>query len=408
LVIFAIFIALAFLSNLVLKQDEESGLLIGSTYSTKPKGCKAFYLLLKEMGFNAKRWQFPLRTLKEDPKKGQVMLVIDTRRLSGGYGYSSGSKSKLPDFPHLFDWVRRGNTLLLIGNSSYLHSKRLKTMIFNTGVGEFLEERRYDEIDEADRGKKTFKPSLPTFYCRGVDKIKLSEYLRFNCERDDKLEHFQDDKGQVVISLAEGEGKVILISDSYIINNEGVGKADNVYLLSNMIANESVSGTVYFDEFDHGFSSQRGLFDYFKGTPLVWICLQFFLVSSVYFYSKGKYFGAPRPLPKGRRRSVLEYVDAMAAIFQKAQAYQPGLAGIYRRYKALWLKALGFEARTDIEELSLVIAGKINRDKLLVEKVLTDCEEVLGGRPVRKEAALSLAKELQKLRKELEDAGVSQ
>ena len=72
----------------------------------------------------------------------------------------------------------------------------------------------------------------------------------------------------------------------------------------------------------------------------------------------------------------------------------------------MWLKALGFEAKWDIKEFSRVLAMKVNRGRDEIEGIISQCEEVLKGGVVGKTTALSLAKELQRLRKELSDAGI--
>ncbi|UCC95793.1 MAG: DUF4350 domain-containing protein [Candidatus Omnitrophota bacterium] len=399
--IFSIFVLIAFFSTVVLQQKKEEYIPRGSTYNAKPGGCKAFYLYLKAIGFDARRWQVPLRRLKTERGQGQVMVVIDVWGLPQG-GYPEAGQQR---FFELFNWVRGGNTLLLIGNSPYVKNDILNTEFLSPEPQSFPFQSIVAEEDSSEN-IITATPHLPTIYCLGVGNIQLSQYNRVQCKRGNRVVHFQDTEGQIVTSFREGRGKVVLISDPFVVSNQGIVRDGNIYLLRNILFTEARSGVVYFDEFDHGYRVERGLFHYFKGTSLAWVFLQFLLVGGVYVFSQGKHFGRPMALTFPKKRSVLEYVSAMAGIYQKAQTHQLGLVGIYRRYKALWLKALGSEANWNVEDFSRTIAKKINRSYKDIQRVFGECEEALAGKSISKEGALSLARELEKIRKELSDVGI--
>jgi len=204
-----------------------------------------------------------------------------------------------------------------------------------------------------------------------------------------------------MVSLPLGQGKIIIISDPYLVYNQGVGKEDNIVLLNNIVAKEAGSGKVFFDEYDHGFRTSRGLFNYFKGTPLAWIFLQLSLFFILLVYSKAKHFGCIRSLPAPERRSSLEYVDAMSGIYQKAGVYSLGLADIYNRFKSFALGVLSFDGCLQRKDFILSLSQRLNREKSELEKIINSCEDVLDGASVSVQDALFLAQELDKIKKEL-------
>jgi len=85
------------------------------------------------------------------------------------------------------------------------------------------------------------------------------------------VEHFADGRegeGALLLDYAYGEGRIVLLSDPYMISNAGLSRADNLQLAVNIVAGSG--GLIAFDEYHHGHGASRNrTFAYFAGTPML-------------------------------------------------------------------------------------------------------------------------------------------
>lgn len=377
--IFTVFIVIALFS----KPSKDTRVPVGSTYKSGPEGAKAFYLLLKDLGFEVERYKFPLTHLQKHLTQGEVMISIDT-----------GSRDASRELSKIINWVQRGNTAIFIGNSPYLENEHIQA--------QFLHATRHSLESDPEE----VIPSAPTPYVSGVKKICVLP-LRFECEREDKVVHFQDERGEIITSFKEGEGKIVLISSPYIVSNKGIREANNVFLMTNILFLEAFKNKVYFDEYGHGYSLEKGLFGYFKGTPFAWVFLQCMLVWLCYIYSFGKRFGRPKEIRVARRRSALEYVEAMAEIFKKADAYQVLFQNIYLYYKVLWSRRI--RGRVDLENVKMfaaIVSERTGKNKREIITTFKHFEKAMKEKHTSKNKVFYLLEELEKIRKELSYASL--
>src|SRR5439155_26610528 len=59
--------------------------------------------------------------------------------------------------------------------------------------------------------------------------------------------HLADENGALLVDYPHGKGRIVLLSDPYIVANNGIGRADNLKLAVNVIAGGG--GLIAFDEF---------------------------------------------------------------------------------------------------------------------------------------------------------------
>src|SRR5262249_33079217 len=139
---------------------------------------------------------------------------------------------------------------------------------------------------------------------------------------------FRNERGALLVDYAHGLGRIVLLSDPFIVANNGINRADNLQLAINVIMGDG--GMVAFDEFHQGHAyTHNALIQYFEGTPVLAICGQLALIGLAIVWSRGTRFARALPLPYVDRRSSLEFVASMAELQQRARAYDLALENIY-------------------------------------------------------------------------------
>jgi hypothetical protein len=80
--------------------------------------------------------------------------------------------------------------------------------------------------------------------------------------------HFVQETGALLVDYAHGKGRIVLLSDPFIVANNGIGRADNLQLALNVVVGNG--GLIAFDEFHQGHAAtHNALFQYFAGTPVL-------------------------------------------------------------------------------------------------------------------------------------------
>src|SRR2546423_5633242 len=149
------------------------------------------------------------------------------------------------------------------------------------------------------------------------------------------VKHLADGRegaGALLVDYAYGRGRVVLLSDPYIVSNGGINRADNLFLAFNVVTGGGPAGRVAFDEFHQGYgATENSVFAYFRGTPILWMFAQVSLVVLALVWTRGRRFARPLPAPRADRRSKLEFVASMAELQQRARAYDLAIGNIYTR-----------------------------------------------------------------------------
>ena len=129
----------------------------------------------------------------------------------------------------------------------------------------------------------------------------------------------------VAVSIPLREGRIITFADAAPLSNRFAGDAPLAVLaVRAAIAWTSPGDSVFFDEFSQGLgasrSPARATVDFLVGTPVGRASLHLGAVVLLAFLCAGLRFGAPLAPAGGPRRSALEHVTALAAVYQSAQA----------------------------------------------------------------------------------------
>lgn len=214
------------------------------------------------------------------------------------------------------------------------------------------------------------------------------------------IAHFANDTAAFVAEVPYGGGRIVYLSDPFVVANGGILMADNAQLAINLV---DTGGTIAFDEYHQGFGAGKNqIVEYFSGTPVVAIFLQLCAIAAFVFYSRSRRFARPVPEPEPDRLSKLEYVAAMAELQRRTRAYDLALENIYSDFRRRVAKLFGVDnTLTPRREIAVRIAERTKRDVNSIEAFMQKCEDIAHGEPSGNKETLRLVGEIRELENEL-------
>jgi len=214
------------------------------------------------------------------------------------------------------------------------------------------------------------------------------------------LADWREGEGSLLVDYAYGRGRVVVLSDPYIVSNAGIRLADNLFLAVNVVA--GVGGRVAFDEYHQGYGAGRNeLLSYFAGTPILWMFGQGAALALAFAWTRGRRFARPLPAPKADRRSKLEFVASMAELQLRARAYDLAVENVYGRTRRALARYAGAGAEADAAGLAARVAARSGRDPAPLESLLRECEEAIAGERLSARRAVALVRALRALERDL-------
>jgi hypothetical protein len=213
--------------------------------------------------------------------------------------------------------------------------------------------------------------------------------------------HITSGDKNLLVDYAYGNGRIILLSDPYIVSNGGLQLVDNLQLATNVVG--AGGGLIAFDEFHQGYGAAGNPFlNYFQNTPIPAIAGQLALLVLFAVYTKGRRFARPLPLPNPDRRSKLEYVSAMAELLHRTKNYELAIENIYNRVRRNLARFAAVDnATTKTDELAARVAERSKLSRAEIESVLRECEDVMHGERINDKKALALVKRLREIEQKL-------
>lgn len=214
------------------------------------------------------------------------------------------------------------------------------------------------------------------------------------------ITHFANDTATFVADVPYGQGRIVFLSDPFVVSNGGILIADNAQLAINLVDSD---GLIAFDEYHQGFGAGKNqIVEYFSGTPVVAIFFQLCAIAALVFYSRSRRFARPVPEPEPDRLSKLEYIAAMAELQRRTRAYDLALENIYSDFRRRVAKLFGVDnTLTPRREIALRIAERTKRDADEVEAFMEKCENIAHGEPSSNKETLRLVSEIRELENEL-------
>lgn len=417
-----------------------------STFNSGATGTQALYDFLDESGQQVMRWRESTSSLLvlADPKPSTLVLIGPLK-----VAYTNREARDL------MQWVASGGRLVVVDRNPNprLLAPDSEWLISSDPLGYPLSDLDPNNFEQMTSGMAPLKPAQPTALARNVDSVMPSRFMsamtfaprtpktqptpdEVDGSADDEEEsdendrppttgagppstgagtptgakkderstapvvHVGEKRGALLVDYPYGNGRIILLSDPYIVANNGISRADNLLLALNAVAGGG--GMIAFDEFHQGRpATHNELFQYFSGTPVLAICAQLALIGVAVVWSQGRRFARPLPLPHVDRRSKLEFVASMAELQQRARAHDLALENIYARVRRVLVRYGGVSNSTPRAEIARRVAMRsgLNREEL--ETLMRNCEETINGAPTHAREVLRSAQRLRDIESKL-------
>lgn len=436
---FVVIIGLLVLLNTVthLKQEKVQYFEITpnrSTYHNGPTGLRALHDFLSESGYKVIRWrETPKKLLGDSGKLVTTFVVVGQTQIPLGDDDASA----------LRDWVSAGGRLVII-------DRKLNNLAPGPGGWRILAsalEMPNIDVDPANSSQMTdgvtaLQPVQPTVLTSSIQSVLPSRYgsrLRVlpPSEEDSSkpgrsaimiapsrrspkpvisespppppvetpsspapIVHIADSNGALLVDYSFGFGKVVILSDPYIVTNSGIKLSDNLQLAINTIT--ARDGVIAFDEYHQGRGVTENAFAaYFAGTPVLALAGQIVLLALIMLWTNARRFGRPLPLAGVDRRSSLEFVASMAELQERSRAFDLAIENIYTRTRRVLARYAGLDYNSSRSEIATRIAARSSIDGHKLETLMRQCEEAINGAPITSRQSVDLVRRLREVERDL-------
>ena len=414
-----------------------------STFNGGATGTRALYDFLHESGYPVARWRESTASLLSfnGPKPATMVVIGDTQ--------VPFTKTESKELLH---WVETGGRLVIIDRSPdrNLLPASGDWMIQTSMITFPWAELNPNDFEQMTGGVKPLTPSQTTLLAHNVEEILPSKFAAAittgpaenkkngnkkagrderasggkNSDEEEEEEEaepspsppaettdevraspapvatFSNERGALLVDYAHGRGHIVLLSDPYLVANNGINREDNLQLAINVIMGDG--GLAAFDEFHQGHAyTQNALIQYFEGTPVLAICGQLALIGLAIVWSRGRRFTRPLPLPQVDRRSSLEFVASMAELQQRARAHDLALENIYARVRRVLVRHAGLNNTSPRAEIAARVAARSKISQKQLESLMRSCEDTINGAPTNGRETLQLVKRLRAIESRL-------
>lgn len=213
--------------------------------------------------------------------------------------------------------------------------------------------------------------------------------------------HLAGEGRNLVVEFPYGDGKIVFLTDPFIISNGGIRLVDNAQIGINLLT--AYDGIVAFDEYHQGYGKNSNrVLAYFEGTPVVAFALQLFVLIGLIFYAQSRRFARPIPADESDRLSKLEYIAAMAQLQQRTKAFDLAVENIYKDFRRRASRLVGADNFTISRiDLAKLIAERVEATAEEIDRVMFKCEDIMHGEPTNGKEAISLIGRLREIEAEL-------
>jgi hypothetical protein len=421
-IVIAVLIALSAASFFTLDRPTESeSEPLRTTYNSGPTGTRALYQFLEESQLPVVRWRAGYEALAAT-SHADLMVAI------GPFLKDHSPSSR--EATALRKWISDGGHLLVISrNPNFEFTDPANHVVWTKADQDWT--KPADQIADLKSDRFIIQPTLLTRDLKGLQLSTLASRVFVyrppvvspspgaspsppsNPDDDDSeilwapVVHMGDETGAVLVDFDYGEGRIVILSDPYVVANNGIGRGDNLHLAMNLLTElRGEGGRILIDETHHGFGeSHNQWITYFRGTPAKWFVGQLLAVALIAAYTYGKRFARPLPLPQLDRHSPLEFVGSMANLQKLASARELALENIYPPFRVEVCRTLGVSVRASVDEIVSALGRRqmrtatamaVGGDEL--RRVMRTCESAIVGVPIDDRELIELVGSMRKIR----------
>ncbi len=309
LVVLSIVVLLAFINRSPRRAQHDTWL--PSSFNPVGAGNMALFQTLQELKWPVERWREPLGRLS-NYGTGNV-LIITRSRLGSSVNFTVQEEDLLDD------WVKKGNTLLLLGALEEWDDTRT----FLRQIGFTLPERRVSVsnfLQPFERETEQAMEIQPAIGANQAGRMVLprSAPLPITFPANAKI-LWQDHGDPYLIDVPRGAGHVICGASDRLLGNSFLVRGDNLAIVLQLLApGGQPPRHLFFEESHHGFSAIYAMVR-LLGHPGVRFAGMLALLGALAFLGSSLVrFGPVVPLQPETGRSTLEFVDSIADLYLRA------------------------------------------------------------------------------------------
>ena len=372
-----------------------------SSFNPSPPGTKALFVTLQKLGWRVERWQHPWT--KFGPRSG-VLVYTDfaSEELFGGQGAAPPMGEETDSLAH---WVARGNMLLYYASPGWDTRQSVSKLLDDLDIS--LQTNAVETAGSTDfwtlrRKSETFRDITPVKLTEGVRAVTLEQSPGFRVTEGAVVPLVVSGDGTAhALWVPHGRGQVLLFSSPSLIDNQFLLAGDNLALLLDLLRDLPEGGTVFFDEYHHGYSSEFAMRDFLTLPVVKFASLQLALVAALVLYSQARRFGEPVPLVHETRRSVMEYAVALGDLYQRAETQLETLAYLYQHVRQELIDRQGLGSTATATEIGARLGARPEL-RHAWEELANDCEQRLESRRLARREFTQLARRIQEFRRQMQ------
>lgn len=296
-----------------------------STFFSDRTGSRAVLLVFEQLSFESIQWRRPLTDLEIPSNSAARSLIV--------FGPANPLSEAEADI--LDEWISSGGQLILAADTDW-------------------PVQRYGD------------DSLQSFLARHG------------------LQSRGDVKGAAAVNASVlktvGKGRILYVPDPYAFSNGTLRGTDNsVWLVER--CNEW-SRVVLFDEYHHGFGEKRGLLlltGMFLVSPWGFAGLQLALAGLIYVFGYKRRFGKPAEETPIERTSPIETVQALAGLFQSAEADVLAVRSMHQHLNTQISSVLGRHIDLSDERAREQVAHRVASGRAGLESYVREVDKAMSG-----------------------------
>jgi hypothetical protein len=188
-----------------------------------------------------------------------------------------------------------------------------------------------------------------------------------------------------------GQGEVIVVGSPLVAENLLLGRDDNSVLMTRLLA--APGRTVVFDEFYHGLTIRGNPFWLLSRPGYLTVALFLTAATGIWIWRASQFLGPPLEQAPVSRRSIGEYIDAMARFLQRGRSSAPTMLRSVRNGVLHSIAAeLGLPAGHEhVEEVAAALARRDpGRSRRLVEAIAQVDRVLESGAKLREAEVVQL------------------
>lgn len=345
-----------------------------STFNRRPSGYSGLAELTRKVGMASYRWQLPYRRLNQ--VRGTLFIVQPDDPLPS-YGVDQ-----------ILAWVREGNSLIYLDHFLFGFERRLiERLGFSVQIGKRLEEAALPLND-----------SHPAF--RHARSVTVTAESRIS----GGVALIADGDGGLLMTRKYGRGQILVgVMPNLCANRRLTCRSDwpNFQLMVNLF--RTTGGSIYFDEFCHGYSQAGSVFSFLARGPVGLISFQMALIALTAVFSSWQRFASSETLPVTRKISNLEFVHGLSNTYRRAGANDLVWEILSHALGARLLRALGTSANQADEKLSAAWSQATGQSAREMEEFLARSRMALARRNLTEGELIALVAYCDKISEQIRD-----